>query len=245
MKSGTDPPETHRVVDVRDQAGPDPAWGTVATHVQRWPALAAVAAAILLYYFLPDKLYYGPKFLLPAVEGAMIVPLVVSRQRSRNEEEPWQRWTALAVVAVINAANIGSLALLIHALIGSNMFAGHKITAHDLIFWSAQIWLTNVIVFALWYWELDRGGPGARCRVRHREPDFLFPQMANPDAAPRYWEPSFVDYLYVSFTNATAFSPTDTMPMTEWAKLLMMLQATTSLLTVALVAARAVNILGS
>jgi hypothetical protein len=106
-----------------------------------------------------------------------------------------------------------------------------------------QIWFTNVLAFGLWYWEFDRGGPGSRSHVHHREPDFLFPQMANPDAAPKDWCPSFIDYMYVTFTNATAFSPTDTMPLTQWAKLLMAVQSLASLLTVALVAARAVNIL--
>ncbi|MBV9547646.1 MAG: hypothetical protein JOY61_25010, partial [Chloroflexi bacterium] len=108
-----------------------------------------------------------------------------------------------------------------------------------------QIWLTNVIVFGLWYWELDRGGPSARVRADHREPDFLFPQMITPAVAPADWYPRFWDYLYVAFTNATAFSPTDTMPLTVVAKSLMTIQSIVSLLTVALVAARAVNILQS
>jgi hypothetical protein len=109
--------------------------------------------------------------------------------------------------------------------------------------WSAQIWLTNVIVFALWYWELDRGGPVARCLPHHRAPDFLFPQMANPDAAPPGWTPSFFDYVYTSFTNAAAFSPTDTMPLSEWAKALFMIQSSASLVTAVLVIARIANIL--
>jgi hypothetical protein len=104
------------------------------------------------------------------------------------------------------------------------------------------IWLTNVIVFGLWYWELDRGGVAARLRQNHRRPDFLFPQMSTPGSAPG-WTPDFMDYLYTSFTNATAFSPTDTMPLTAWAKLLMMVQSLASLRTVALVISRAVNIL--
>ena len=245
MAEATNQPEAHRVIEVREKESPPPAWGTAARDVSRWPALAAVIVAIVLYVTLPDKLYYGPVWLLPAVQGLMIIPLAVSRGRRRNEEQPWQRWTSLSIAAVMSAANIGSLFRLIGGLIGSGIVAGHKIQAHDLIFWSAQIWLTNVLVFGLWYWELDRGGPGARAETRHREPDFLFPQMATPECAPRLWQPSFVDYLYVSFTNATAFSPTDTMPLTEWAKLLMMVQAMASLLTVALVAARAVNVLGS
>ncbi|MGP0110062.1 MAG: hypothetical protein ACLPR9_14580 [Acidimicrobiales bacterium] len=111
-----------------------------------------------------------------------------------------------------------------------------------LVFASVPIWLTNVIVFGLWYWELDRGGVAARLRQNHRHPDFLFPQMSTPGSAPG-WTPDFMDYLYTSFTNATAFSPTDTMPLTAWAKLLMMIQSLASLLTVALVISRAVNIL--
>jgi hypothetical protein len=100
-----------------------------------------------------------------------------------------------------------------------------------------------VIVFGLWYWELDRGGPLARCLPHHRAPDFLFPQMSNPDSAPPGWAPSFFDYLFTSFTNASAFSPTDTMPLTEWAKALFMVQATASLATAVLVIARIANIL--
>ena len=105
------------------------------------------------------------------------------------------------------------------------------------------IWLTNVIVFALWYWEVDRGGPAARANARKTHPDFLFAQMSSPELVDKDWEPTFVDYLFLSFTNATAFSPTDVLPLTRWAKLTMMLQSAVSLSTVALVIARAVNIL--
>jgi len=120
---------------------------------------------------------------------------------------------------------------------------GVKVDGHELIVSSIQIWLTNVIVFGLWYWEVDRGGPRVRCRPDHEEPDFLFPQMVTPDAARPRWTPTFLDYLYVSFTNATAFSPTDTMPLTVIAKMLMAVESVVSLVTVAVVAARAVNIL--
>jgi uncharacterized membrane protein len=107
----------------------------------------------------------------------------------------------------------------------------------------ASIYLTNILVFALWYWESDRGGPVARAHGLHPYPDFLFPQMAQSDLAPPDWTPTFLDYLYVSFTNAAAFSPTDTMPLSRWAKMLMLLQSAMALLTVAFVIARAVNIL--
>jgi uncharacterized membrane protein len=113
-----------------------------------------------------------------------------------------------------------------------------------LLLTGAAIWLTNVIVFSLWYWDLDRGGPVARALATRTNPDFLFAQMQAPELAPPDWEPGFVDYLYLSFTNATAFSPTDVLPLSRWAKLMMMLQSVVSLVTVALVIARAVNILG-
>ena len=115
--------------------------------------------------------------------------------------------------------------------------------ATSLLRSGGSIWLTNVVVFALWYWEFDRGGPGARAEARNHVPDFLFPQMTDPDLASPHWAPSFFDYLYMSFTNSSAFSPTDVLPLTRWAKALMMAQSATSLTVVALVIARAVNIL--
>jgi hypothetical protein len=141
-------------------------------------------------------------------------------------------------VAIVTVANLINLGLLVHVMV-----SGHVSNGRELVFAAVAIWLTNVIVFSLWYWQLDRGGPQARHDPDHREPDFLFPQMTTPGSAGPGWAPSFVDYFYVSFTNATAFSPTDTMPLTVAAKALMTAQSGASLLTIALVAARAVNIL--
>jgi hypothetical protein len=228
------------ITDIRDKR--DAEWGVAAREVQRWPALLAIFISVLLYVTLPGRLYYGPWWLVPAVEGALFVALLTAR-RMEEEGHEWQRGLAIGLIATMNAANIGSLFLLIHALLGSLLVNGHKITPQNLILWSAQIWLTNVIVFALWYWELDRGGPVARCLSHHRAPDFLFPQMANPDAAPPGWAPSFFDYVYTSFTNAAAFSPTDTMPLSQWAKALFMIQSFASLATAVLVIARIANIL--
>jgi hypothetical protein len=118
-----------------------------------------------------------------------------------------------------------------------------KLTAPELIVTGGAIWLTNVIVFGLWYWEFDRGGPVARVHATHLYPDFQFVQMVSPEMAPPEWEPAFGDYLYLSFTNAAAFSPTDVMPLSRWAKMAMLLQSVISIVTVALVIARAVNIL--
>ncbi|HEV2038064.1 MAG TPA: hypothetical protein VGQ96_05590, partial [Candidatus Eremiobacteraceae bacterium] len=145
---------------------------------------------------------------------------------------------AMSLIGIVNIANVASLALLVKVLV-----TGTKVTGSHVLAGAVEIWLTNVIVFALWYWELDRGGPDARASSQHKEPDFLFPQMVTPGCTRPDWSPKFLDYLYVSFTNASAFSPTDTLPLTGWAKVLMMVQALASLLTIALVAARAVNIL--
>jgi hypothetical protein len=220
----------------------DAEWGVPAREFQRWPALIAILAAMALYVTLPGHLYYGSVWLLPAVEGALFLALLTARQME-DEGHEWQRGLAIGLIAAMTAANISSLLLLIHSLLARAAVHGIQITAEHLIIWSAQIWLTNVIVFALWYWELDRGGPVARCLPHHRAPDFLFPQMANPKAAPPGWTPSFFDYVYTSFTNAAAFSPTDTMPLSEWAKALFMIQSSASLVMAVLVIARIANIL--
>jgi uncharacterized membrane protein len=214
------------------------AWGVSSRPESRWPASVAVLAAALLYVTLPERYTIGPAWLLPVLELAMLVPLTVAVPTRHARETAAYRAASIAIVALVSAANVASLVLLVHSLLNGDQRAGA-----DLIFAAMQIWLTNVIVFGLWYWELDRGGPSARCRASHREPDFLFPQMTTPAAAPPNWAPRFLDYLYVAFTNATAFSPTDALPMTAWAKSLMAVQALTSLITVALVAGRAVNVL--
>jgi hypothetical protein len=238
--TGTEGDRPKTLADIRQKY--NAGWGVVALKDQRWPALVAILVAMALYVTLPSHLYYGPVWLLPVVEGTLFFALLASRWMEHEGFE-WQRGLAICLIAAMNAANIGSLFLLIHALLESSLVNGHKITAESLVIWSAQIWLTNVIVFALWYWELDRGGPIARCLPHHRAPDFLFPQMSNPDAASPGWTPSFFDYVYTSFTNAAAFSPTDTMPLSEWAKALFMIQSLASLITAVLVIARIANIL--
>jgi uncharacterized membrane protein len=207
----------------------------------RWPARIAVGVAIALQVILPDRLDLGPRWLIPSLEAALGLVLIVTTSPSRRGREPaFLRVVSIGLIALINAANLVSLGYLVNDLLFPKSTA---ISGRVLVYASVPVWLTNVIVFALWYWELDRGGPGLRATDRHRAPDFLFPQMTAPGAVRGDWWPSFLDYLYVSFTNVTAFSPTDTMPLTPWAKLLMMLQSLASLLTVALVVSRAVNIL--
>jgi uncharacterized membrane protein len=204
----------------------------------RWPASLAVLATLILYVTLPDRLIPGPRWLVPALEMALLVPLTLKAPHRYKDEAAAGRAASIILVAIVNVANVGSLILLVQLLVSGGAAAGR-----DLIIAALQIWLTNVAIFALWFWEIDRGGPGARRHPIERHPDFLYPQMANPTIAPAGWKPSFLDYFYVSLTNATAFSPTDTMPLTPVAKALMSVQSLASLITVALVAARAVNIL--
>ncbi len=221
-----------------DRAKEEAAWGFRTGREPRWPATVAIVAALILYIALPDRLIYGSRWILPILEAALVLPLQFATPHRHIEESQWRRLLSILLIALVNIANLASLALLVAHLVGGSTNNGRQ-----LIFSAILIWLTNVIVFGLWFWELDRGGPGARCSPVHRHPDFLFPQMSTPAAAEPHWTPSFLDYMYVSFTNATAFSPTDTLPLSEWAKGLMMVQAMASFLTVGIVAARAVNIL--
>jgi uncharacterized membrane protein len=215
------------------------AWGITSHGEPRWPALLAVLAAVALQLVLPDSLIQGlgNRALIPALEGVLLLVLLITNPGRISTEESRLRIIGVALIALITVANVVSLIELLHALL-----YGSKTGGRPLVYASVPIWLTNVIVFGLWYWELDRGGPAARRMPEHRRPDFLFPQMSTPGSAPG-WVPDFLDYLYTSFTNATAFSPTDTMPLTAWAKLLMMLQSLASLVLVAVVVSRAVNIL--
>ncbi len=205
----------------------------------RWPASVAVVVAIVLQIVLPNRVTegLGPRWLIPVLEGVLLLALLVANPGHIDRESSLLRGMSLILIALITLANVVALGELVNALLEHTTAGGRS-----LVFASVPIWLTNVIAFGLWYWELDRGGVAARLRQDHRRPDFLFPQMSNPGSAPD-WTPDFLDYLYTSFTNATAFSPTDTMPLTAWSKLLMMVQSLASLLTVALVVSRAVNIL--
>jgi len=226
--------------DVNTEAA-SAAWGWASKDEPRWPAQLAVLAAIALYFVLPSKLieHLGPRWLVPLLEGALAVALLIVSPRRTSRESVAIRVAAIVLIGLINIVNLVSLGELIHAL----LYKTTALPGRQLIIASVPIWLTNVIVFGLWYWELDRGGPARRLRSDHPRPDFLFPQMSVPLSAEPEWTPKFLDYLYTSFTNATAFSPTDTMPLTAWAKTLMALQSMASLLTVALVVSRAVNVL--
>jgi uncharacterized membrane protein len=203
-----------------------------------WPAQLSVLVAIALQLLLPSRLTAGPTWLVPALEVALLGGLVFATPRRLEREHSHRRAAALFLTGLVSLANVISLVLLCRQLLQHG-----SPNARQLISSGALIWLTNVITFGLWYWETDRGGPGIRAAGHDQAPDFLFPQMTDDRIEPIDWRPRFVDYLYVSLTNAMAFSPTDTMPLTPRAKGIMGLQSLVSLVTIGLVVARAVNIL--
>jgi uncharacterized membrane protein len=205
----------------------------------RWPALVALLAVSGLSAALPASLAVIPRWPLLAVVAALLVPTIVTHQRGQHAIN---QGLGYAVNGVVTAAMVGSLALLIRAL------PTREETPVQLLRSAASLWLTNILVFALWYWRLDAGGPNDRDqRVGHPTGAFLFPQMTSqhiPAAAtPHAWSPNFIDYLFLAFNTSTALSPTDVPVLSRWAKLLMMLQALISLTVIVVLAARAINIL--
>jgi uncharacterized membrane protein len=190
----------------------------------QWHIVVAIFAAIGLELVLSDKLTLDTKYAVAGLEAVLLLILVIFPLHHTIK-----RLFAISLLALISIANLVSLGFVISAL-----FGGLTIDGHQLLISSVAIYLTNIIVFGLWYWELDN--------TREAVPDFLFPQQTNEKIDPN-WKPTFFDYVYISVTNATAFSPTDTLPLTHRGKLLMGAQSIISLVTVALVVARAVNIL--
>jgi hypothetical protein len=217
------------------------------------PTLAILGSA-LLYATLPTRFISGPssgvftmaRWIVPALTLLLLVALVASVPRGRlvrslglhaRDVHIGRRAAVLTVIGVITTANAASIVLLVHLLV-----SGAHAQARLLLHAALDMWCLNVLVFGLWFWELDNGGPTARQTAGPEGRDFLFPQQSG-EFAWRDWQPRFLDYLYVSFTNATAFSPTDTMPLSVWAKMLMLVQSAASLLLAIMVIARAVNIL--
>ena len=216
-----------------------PAWRRLTEGESIWPVRGAVVAATALQVALPNRYEMPPTWLLPTLGVLLGIGLSVAQPRRITRHTPQLRLTSIMLIAVITLANAASAVRLITALLEGRT---HE-SATKLLLTGGAIWLTNVIVFGMWYWDLDRGGPAARAQALKSFPDFLFPQMTSPELAPAEWQPLFFDYLYLSFTNAAAFSPTDVLPLARWAKMAMMLQSVVSLGTVVLVVARAVNIL--
>jgi hypothetical protein len=193
-----------------------------------------------LYFALHSDLIVGPRWLLPGALVALLIPTVISHQMGFHDLD---RLLGFLVSSLLTVGLIASVVLLVKAL------PFHRQSPVALMRSAASLWSTNILVFALWYWRLDAGGPHDRdWRLTHEEGAFLFPQMTmSPEARrPRgqeIWSPRFMDYLFLAFNTSTAFSPTDTPPLTPWAKLLMMVQSIISLAVIAVLAARAVNIL--
>ena len=218
----------------------------------RLPAAVGVAVAIVLYSALPSSLQVGPRFVIPGLELLLFIPLVLANPRRMSRENRMLRRLSIGLTILIALSNTTALVLLIRSLVLREATAGGQLLAA-----AGQVWLTNVLVFALAYWELDRGGPVARFRVARPglpDADFRFPQdedhdaiteVANRSSAKSGWAPGFIDYLYVSVTNSSAFSPTDTMPLTVRAKALMALESVSALMISVLVVSFAVGLLGS
>jgi hypothetical protein len=204
-----------------------------------WPATVAALAVGILYLALPEPLTFGPSWLLLVVVTVLLIPVYAARMRGSYE---LNQKLGYVLLWVVSAAMLWSVWLLVSSL------PRHTLTPLALLRSAAALWITNVLVFASWYWRLDAGGPHARnLNACHTKGDFLFPQMTLAPGSQKpfdpAWTPGFVDYLFLAFNTSTAFSPTDSPVLSRWAKIAMMLQSSISLVTLALLAARAVNIL--
>ncbi|WP_233624793.1 DUF1345 domain-containing protein [Actinoplanes sp. ATCC 53533] len=217
-----------------------PFWRQLTRDERRWPFALAIAAMIALQLTLPERYSLGAWWVLPAVEVVVIAALMAANPGRESARTPMLRRLSLGLIAVASLGTAWSVFRLVADIAGG----ADTGSAAVLLGSGASIWLINVLTFAVWYWELDRGGALERAAGRDPYPDFLFPQMTTAGVAPADWRPQFADYLYLAFTNATAFSPTDTLPLSRWAKLTMMLESAISLVTAALVIAKAVNALG-
>jgi len=218
----------------------------------RLPSALVVVAAIALYALLPEQLIVGPRLVIPSLEAVLLVAIVAVNPRRMTRDNRWERAATLVLIGLIAAANMVALVLLLRQLVTTG-----NSRAVQLLVAAGQVWLTNVIVYGLAFWELDRGGPVARThvpRAKMARADFRFPQDEDHDtidevragsSAQSDWMPGYLDYLYFSATDSMAFSPTDVMPLTGRAKALMLLEAFAGFVILALVIARAVSLLGS
>lgn len=209
-------------------------------HDPVWHAQAIMLFAIAFQLVLPNDFSLGGSYVIPILELVLLGALSVTTPRERIFRSLVRSVNVILLIAVTTIANIYALGHVVDRLLSNS----HITDGRALILAAINIYLTNIIIFALWYWEIDGGGPGERQRIQRHEQDFLFPQHRNERYKHPEWRPTFIDYLYVSSTNAMAFSPSDTMPLSRRAKMMMLVQSTLSLITIALVAARAVSILG-
>lgn len=206
----------------------------------RWPAAVAILVIGAMHFALPSHLSLGPDWLLMTVVSALLIPTIILHRRGQHQIN---QVLGYVILAVITADLLGSLGLLVAGL------PSKRDPPEVLLLAAGGLWMSNVLIFATWYWRLDAGGPNQRdIRGIHQCGAFLFPQMALSSEqravlGMKHWRPGFVDYLFVAFNTSTAFSPTDAPVLSRWAKLMMMLQSAISLGTVAILAARAINVL--
>ncbi len=208
----------------------------------RWPVALAILSVILLLAALPGRLRLFPSW-VPYVVGAIVL-IPISGAAITRCTARWLQLERTITILFSVATVIGTLANMA-TMFGAMVRRPAELSGLQLFASSIGVWVTDVLAFSLMYWQIDRGGPGTRSDNAGPRPDWLFPQTGVPDDAPPNWRPSFVDYLFLGFSTATAFSPTDALPLTARAKMLMMLESTISLVTIVVVAARAINILSN
>jgi hypothetical protein len=206
----------------------------------RWPMASAVVAAMVLTILLPDDLRLAPRWLLPLVEGLLLVALIAGDPGRISRRSTALRVVSVALISVLALSAIWSTIQLIDDLIHGGAETN---SASALLQAGGSVWASTVLVFSLLYFELDGGGAAARAHHMPATPELAFPQQLNPNLNASQWRPRFVDYLYLALTNSTAFSPTDVMPLVPWAKIAMAIQSLVSLVILGLVVARAVNVL--
>lgn len=202
----------------------------------RWPAAVALVLIGAIYLIVSSRFTLGPNWLVLAAVVTLLIPLTFTHRMGLHD---WTRLLALGVTALVTLFVAASAIFLVVRLIG------YQTPAVSLLRDAVLIWTVNILVFALWYWEIDGGGPGRRHPGRHASTDFAFPQQQQDDGLVEGWSPGFIDYLFLAFNTSTAFSPTDTLVFSRRTKVLMMIQSSISLVVVVVLAARAINTLGS
>ena len=198
---------------------------------------AAVLVAIILQSTAPENGRLVPWWIVPAIELLLLAVAMIRDPGRIDRRGPGSQRATIALAAAMTIATVVGIAVLIVDILDTNLI----VTANSILGRGAALWVTNVIAFSFWYWIFDRGGPGERAAGSATAPSFAFPENATPELAPDGWQPRYHDYLYLSFTNATAFSPTDTLPVQAWAKMAMFAESVLSLITAIMVIARAIN----
>jgi hypothetical protein len=207
---------------------------------KRWPMAATLVVAIALPLLLPARFSLGPRWIIPAVEAGLLLTLAFADPGRIDRRSAFIRVISLVLVTILV---VGATVVTVRLVVDLIRGGPETNSAGQLLRVGSLVWLYVIIAFSFLYWELDGGGPEARARVHPQFPDLAFPEHLNPQVTSSTWRPEFFDYLYMAFTDATAFSPTDVMPLARWAKLAMAVQATACLVILGLVIARAVNIL--